>query len=111
MPVPLPEMTFRAAPGPPTIVRCPLTMSTPMPPFANRIRPVGFVPMKLPWMTLSLVFVPNTVIALWVFPETTLPAPATLPPIVFPLAPLVTLIPPCSSVFGSAAVPVTLTPM
>ena len=67
--------------------------------------------MKLPWMTLSFVVDPNTVIACWVFPETTLPAPATLPPIVLPLAPLVTLMPPCSSVFGSAAVPAALTPM
>ena len=111
MPVPLPEITFLASPGPPTIVRWLLTTSTPMPPLAIRIAPVGSVPMKFPWMTLSFAVPAPTAIACWAFPETTLPAPATAPPIVLPVAPLVTWMPPTRFVFGRAAVPAALMPM
>ena len=95
MPVPLPEMTFRARPGPPTIVRWALDDVD-----ADRRRwrsgsvPVGSVPMKLPWTTLSFGADPMTLIACSVLPEMTLPAPATAPPMVLPLAPLKTLMPP-----------------
>ena len=77
-------MTFRApAAEPPTWVPvAPLSTRIPFP-FGIEAVPARFVPMRLPWITVPFGL---TTIPLLVLPEMTLPAPATVPPIVVPEA-------------------------
>src|SRR5581483_11438909 len=108
-------ITFRAAVSvPPSVLSFgPSVRRTPTCPFGTAPMPLAFVPTRFPWIRFPLVepggVPPSSVsrIPAAVFPETTLPAPAAVPPTVFEAAPRWTAIPVS---FGNAAVPLPFVP-
>ncbi len=84
IPEPFPEMTLRAAAAvPPTRRPAPLPARMAVPLSIASV-PVASVPNRFPAMSVSVAPERSTPMML---PEMTLPAPAPVPPIVFPLPP------------------------
>ena len=100
-------ITLRAAAAVPPIVLLAVRRSIPGPPLPSAALPAAFVPIRFPRMVLLPALAPLSLIPPLAFAETTFPAPATLPPIVFP-GPR-TSIP--TSLFARAAAPAALVPM
>ena len=81
----LPEITLRAAAVVPPRVWPVPPRETPEPALARAVVPAALVPIRLPLMTRLLVSA-SRAMPLEVLPEIRLPAPATVPPMVTPVA-------------------------
>ena len=69
------------------VVPLPLAMRIPLAALATAAVPAAFNPMMLPRMTLLSLPTSRTSIPLLALPDTRLPVPAAVPPIVLPFAP------------------------
>ena len=82
----LPAITLPApAAVPPTTWSEPLTITMPLPPLPTAAVPAAFRPMTFPCTTLPVALSRRTPLAL--LPDSRLPAPGAVPPIVMPEAP------------------------
>ena len=112
--IPLKAMVLPAPEAVPPMVLlllAPLKIATPFKPLPSATVPVLSVPMRLPWMRLSVELLRKKKLSRIMprrpLPEITLPAPGSVPPMVLPDTPS-SVIP---SLLGTARVPLESVPM